>query len=76
MLASLQVLLNESGAEVDINLDQRRIADRLETVNLASFNDEDVSRAALKVSPVDCPDPSPFTDELNLIIWMAMWTRA
>ena len=44
----LQVFLNEAWTEVHVELDQWRIADRFEAVNLARLNDKDVASAALK----------------------------
>lgn len=43
--ATLQVLLDEAGAEVNVELHQRRIPNRLEAMNLAGLDDKDVSRA-------------------------------
>lgn len=39
----LQILLDEAGTQADIHLYQRRIADRLETVNLTRLDNKNVS---------------------------------
>jgi hypothetical protein len=70
----LQVFLNESRAEMHIDLDQRLISDALEAVNLARFDDEDVAGAGLEFLSVDVPDAAAFANELNFIVRMAMWT--
>src|SRR5579872_2915994 len=72
----LQIFLNEAGTEVNIQLYQRRIADRLEAVNLTRLDYKNVSGAALEGFAVDRPHPTAFTDELNLVIRMAMRSRS
>jgi hypothetical protein len=49
--------LNEAGTEVDIHLYQRRIADRLEAVNLTRLDYKNVSSAALEGFAVDRVEP-------------------
>jgi hypothetical protein len=61
---------------VDIHLYQRRIADRLEAVNLTRLDYKNVSSAALEGFAVDRPHPTAFTNELDLIIRMTMRTRS
>jgi hypothetical protein len=61
---------------VDIELYQRRIANRLEAVDPARLDDKDVSRAALEGPAVDRPHPAAFANELDLVIRMAMRTRS
>jgi hypothetical protein len=57
---------------VHVHLDERDVADTAETVNLARFDDKDVPGAGFELLAVDCPKPSPFPDELDLIVWMTM----
>lgn len=73
----LQVLLDEAGIQVNVDLDQRRIANGLEAVNLASLDDKDVSCATLERLAVDRPDSTAFTDELDLVVRMPVrtWPR-
>jgi hypothetical protein len=71
----LQVLLNEAGTDVDIQLYERRIAGHFEAVDLAGLDDEDVSRAAFKSFSIDGPDATAFTDELDFIIGVPVWAR-
>ena len=68
----LQVLLDETRTEVDVELYQRRIADRLETVDLAGLDHKDIAGAALEGLAVDSPHSPAFTNELDLVIRMAM----
>ena len=69
-----QVLLNEPGTEVDVHLDQRLVPDALEAVDLAGLDDQDVSGPRLELLSIDDIAAPPFSDELNLIIRMAMGT--
>jgi hypothetical protein len=71
---ALQVLLNESRAEVHVRLDERGVADAPETVNLPRFDDENVPGAGFELLAVDSPHPSAFPDELDFIVWMTMWS--
>jgi hypothetical protein len=47
-----------------VELYQRRIADRLEAVDLAGLDDKDVSSAALEGLAVDCPRSTALAGEL------------
>lgn len=67
-VSTLQVLLDEAGIDVNVELYQRRITNRLEAVDLTGLNDKDISRAALKRFAVDCRHSPAFTDELDLVI--------
>jgi hypothetical protein len=69
-----QVLLNEPGTEVDVQLNQRLVPDALKAVDLAGLDDQDVSGPRLELLPIDDIAAPPFSDELNLIIGMAMGT--
>jgi hypothetical protein len=70
----LEVFLYETRTQVDIQLYKRRIANDLEAVNLACFDDKNITRASFECGTVDRPDPSTFSDELNLVIRMTMGT--
>jgi hypothetical protein len=59
---------------VNVDLDQRRVTDCFETVDFASLDDEYVSRAAFEGLAADSPDAAAFSNELDLVIRMAMWT--
>jgi len=61
---------------VDVELYQRRIANRLEAVDLAGLDDKDVSSTALERVAVDRPRSTALTDELDLVIRMPMRTRS
>lgn len=66
----LQVFLNESGTEVDIELDQWRISNRLEAVDFTRFDDENVAGPTLERVAIDGPHAMAFADELDFIIRM------
>ena len=72
----LQVFLDESRTEMHIQLNERRIPDRIEAVDLASLDDEDVASPAFEGLAVDCPHTAPFADELDFVIWMTVRARA
>jgi hypothetical protein len=67
-----QVLLNESRIEVDINLDQRGVANAAEAMDLPRLDDKNVTGAGLEFLPVDRPEAPAFPDELDFIVWMTM----
>src|SRR5262249_2979845 len=71
----LQIFLDELRAQMHIELNQRRLADGFEAVDLSRFDDENISCAALKCRPIDGPHPAPFANELDLIIRVAMRPR-
>src|SRR5262245_9702003 len=68
-----EVLLNERRAHVHVHLNQVLVPDRLEAVDLPCFDHEDIAGLAFELDAVDCPEPAAFTDELNLVVRMAMW---
>ena len=74
----LQILLNESGTEVNVELDEWRIADRLKTVYLARLDNEDVACTTLEGFAVNRPDSPTFADELDFVIGMPVrtWSRS
>jgi hypothetical protein len=65
---SFQILLDEAGTEVNVELYKWRIPNRLEAVDLASFDDKDVSSATLESVAVNRPHSPAFADELDLVI--------
>ena len=71
----LKVLLDEAGTEVNVELNQWRIANCLEAVDLARLDHKDVSGTALEGVAAYCPHSSAFTDELDLVIWMPVRPR-
>jgi hypothetical protein len=72
----LQILLNEARAEVNVELDEGRVADDFKTVDLSGLDDKDVSGAPFEGLAVDGPETAAFADELNFVVRMAMRTRA
>lgn len=62
---------------MNVELNEWRLADGLETVNLASLDDKDVAGLPLECVAVDRPDSLPFADELDFVVGMTMrtWTR-
>src|ERR1700693_5602405 len=60
---------------MEIDLYQRRMAYRLETVNLTGLDDEDVSGLTLESLSVHRPHSTAFADELNLVVRMPMRPR-
>ena len=75
MPSALQVLLDEARIQVNVDLHQRRITDRLEAMDLTGLDDKDISRAALEGLAVYGPHSPAFTDELDLVIGMPVRTR-
>ena len=67
-----QVLLNETRTEVDIQLNERLVADALEAVNLASLDDENVARAGLELLAIHCLQAATSLNELDLVVRMPM----
>lgn len=55
-----------------VHLHQVRVTDALEAVDLAGFGDENVARPRLGFLPVDGVQPASLSDELNLVVRMAM----
>jgi hypothetical protein len=60
---------------MNVELNQRRVTDAAEFVNLAGLDDEDVARAALELDPIDLPEAPTFPHELNLVVRVAMGAR-
>jgi len=55
---------------VDIELHQWNVADACEAVNLARFDDENISRASLEFLALDDIAAAALPDELDLVIGM------
>src|SRR5262249_55435282 len=69
---SAQILLYEAWAQVHVELDQRRIANAAEAVNLAGLDDENVTRSGLEFLAVHGPEPATLPDELDFVIRIPM----
>src|SRR6516165_4522456 len=74
--STLQVLLDEARTEVNVDLYQRRVTKRLETMDLARLNHKDISGAALEGFAVDRPHSPAFTNKLNLVIGVPVRARS
>ena len=74
--SNLQVLLDEARTEVNVELYQRRITNRLEAMDLTGLDDKDISRAALEGFAVHRPHSPAFSDKLDLVIRVSVRTRA
>ena len=59
---------------MDVELDERLVADALEAVHLAGLDDEDVAGAGLELLAVHRPASATRLDELDLVIRMAVRT--
>ena len=59
-----------------IELYQGRIANHLEAVDFARFDDKDVASRSFETGAIDGPHATTFADELNLIIGMPMGPRS
>ncbi|MEO8623156.1 MAG: hypothetical protein ABI625_18920 [bacterium] len=70
----LQVFLDETRAEMHVDLDERRVADATEAVDFACLDDEHIPCTALELHTVHVPEPAPFPDELDFVVWMTMWS--
>jgi hypothetical protein len=55
-----------------VNLDERRIADTLEAVDLAGLDDQDIAGAGFEFVPVHGPQSTAFTHELNFVVRMTV----
>jgi hypothetical protein len=71
-----QVLLNETGTEVNVDLHQWRIADATKAVNLSGLDDQNVACAGFEFLSVDGPEAATFPHDLDFIIRMTMGPRA
>ena len=59
-----------------IQLDQGRISNAVEAVDLSGLDDQNVARPGFEFLSVDCPKAAAFSYELDFIVWMPMRTRA
>jgi len=57
-----------------VQLHERTVADAAETVHLAGFDHEDVTRARLELASIDHPQPAALLNELHLVVRMTMRT--
>jgi hypothetical protein len=67
-----QVLLNETGTEMYIDLNERRLADAAEAMDLPGLDDKNVTGPGFEFLPVDGPEAPALPDELDFIIRVAM----
>src|SRR5690349_14270240 len=69
-----QILLNESRAEVDVELHERTVADGREAVHLARLDHQDLAGARFERFAVDDPAAAALLHELNLVVRMTVRT--
>jgi hypothetical protein len=55
---------------VNVELDQRRIAERLEAVDLPRLDNKNIAGAAFEGVAVDRPYAAAFADELDFVVRM------
>ena len=67
-----QILLNESRTDVNVELQQRLVADVREAVNLACFHDENVACSRFARFAVDDPSSASLLDECDFVVGMPM----
>src|SRR6185503_907661 len=67
-----QIFLHEVRAQVDVALDERSLTDVDEGMNLARFDDQDISRSCLMVLAVDGPASPSLPHEHDLVIRVTM----
>src|SRR5262245_31599336 len=70
-----QVFLDEPGTEMHVQLDERRVADAAEAVDLAGLDHEDVAGAGLELFAVHHPQTTTLPDELHFVVRMTMRSR-
>ena len=70
-----EVVLNEAGTEMDIDLDERLVTNTSEAVNLTGLDHQNVSRPGLEFRPVDVPESPTGAHELHFIVRMTMRAR-
>src|SRR5262249_49476974 len=69
-----QIFLDETGAEVNIHLDERRITNAFEAMDLSGFDHKDIARASLKGLAVHPPKAATFPYKLDFVIRVPMWS--
>jgi len=57
---------------MNINLDQRSVANAPEGMDLPRLDDKDVTGTGFEFFPIDRPETPTLSDELDLIVRMAM----
>ena len=60
---------------MDVDLDERRVTNAVETVYLSGLDDKDVTCAGFELLSIDGPEPAAFSDELHFIVRMSMRAR-
>jgi len=55
-----------------VNLDERRVTNAAEAVDLPGLDDQNVARAGLEFLAVDGPETATFPHELDFIVRMTM----
>src|SRR5262249_22213883 len=70
--SAVKEIADERRAQVDVDLDESALANALEAVTLARFDDQNVPGAGLEFLALDDVPCPPFADELDLVIWMPM----
>jgi hypothetical protein len=58
-----------------IDLDQGPVADTAKAVDLAGFDDQNITRAGFELLSVHNPETAAFSDELDFIVRMTMGAR-
>ena len=64
--------MHESRAEMYIHLDEGRVTDAAEAVDLPGLDDENVTGSGFELLPVHGPETATFPHELDLVVRMAM----
>jgi hypothetical protein len=60
---------------MDVNLNERRVADAVKAVDLSGLDDENVTRARFELLAVDGPETAALSHELDFVVGMTMWAR-
>src|SRR5262245_31045769 len=69
-------LLDERRAEMDVELDEWRVADGRKAVNFARLDHENVTCARLEFGAIDDVACLALADELDLVIGVSVWLGA
>lgn len=75
MVSGSQVLLNEARTEMDVDLNERRVANAAKAVNLSGFDNENVTGPGFEFLSVDVPEAAAFPHDLHFIVRMAVRPR-
>jgi hypothetical protein len=67
-----QVLLYETRAEMHIKLDEGRVTNAAEAMDLAGLDHENVTGAGFELLSVDGPETAAFPHKLDFIVRMSM----